>query len=180
MVQTITTPIINDLGAAYPDGMGLENSTNMSPPAGGMLAIDGATIGGTTPEPVNASTISATGAAAIGGNATVSGYILESVANGLTAAGTTRADALQLAKQRNILATVASGTGVILPVGVVGMRITIFNNGAHAAQVYASGSETIDTVAGSTGVVLTNALRCEYFFDATNTWLSAQLGALSA
>lgn len=121
-----------------------------------------------------------------GGDTSVTGtlaattYFLRSVGNGLTAAGSTRADALQLAKEINNVTTAAAGTGVILPVGVIGMRIVIFNAGANAIQVYASASETIDGTAGATGVPLTNAKRCEYFFVAANTWISAQLGVISA
>ena len=107
-------------------------------------------------------------------------YFIRSVGNALTAAGTTRTDALQLAKEVNNVTTAAASTGVILPVGVIGMRITIFNAGANLIQVYASASETIDTVAGATGVPLTNAKRCDYFFVAANTWISAQLGVISA
>lgn len=114
------------------------------------------------------------------GNAKSTGYFLRSVGNALTATGTTRADALQLAKEVNRLTTVASGTGVILPVGVIGMRIRIYQSGANPVKVYASASETIDGTAGSTGVTLTNALRCEYEFVAANTWISAQLGVVSA
>ena len=109
-----------------------------------------------------------------------SAYALSSVDNALTAVGTNRADALQLAKQVNRVTTAASGTGVILPVGVIGMVITVYNDGANAISVYASASETVDTVAGVTGVTLTNALRCQYTFVAANTWISAQLGVISA
>lgn len=116
----------------------------------------------------------------VNGNAKSTGYFLRSVGNALTATGTTRADALQLAKEVNHLTTVASGTGVILPVGVIGMRIRIYQSGANPVKVYASASETIDGTAGSTGVTLTNALRCEYEFVAANTWISAPLGVVSA
>jgi len=114
------------------------------------------------------------------GSVTVTKYLHESVGNALTAAGTTRADALQLAKQVNRITTAAASTGVILPVGVVGMIIYVFNAGANPVKVYASASETIDGNAGSTGVTLTNALRCTYTFVAANTWISAQLGVVSA
>ena len=109
-----------------------------------------------------------------------SAYALSSVGNALTAVGTNRATALQLAKQVNNVTTAAAGTGVILPVGVIGMVITVYNNGANAIKVYASASETVDTVAGATGVTLTNALRCQYTYVAANTWISAQLGVISA
>lgn len=122
----------------------------------------------------------------IGGSTTVNGlvsttkHVLESTANTLTAAGTVRADALQLTASYNRLTTVATGTGVILPSSNVGARIVIFNSGANAVKVYAQGSETIDGIAGSTGVTLTNALRCEFICIADQTWISAQLGAASA
>lgn len=131
-------------------------------------------VGGTTPAAGTFTTTSTSG------NSTTGGYNLRSVGNALTAAGTTRADALQLAKEVNNVTTAAASTGVLLPVGVVGMRIVVFNGGANTIQVYGAGSETIDGVAGATGVPLTNAKRCEYFFVAANTWVSAQLGVVSA
>jgi hypothetical protein len=176
--DTITLKVYDVDGTTYKTfGTGTANNTPTfawSQPSGGTLTWDGGEIGGTTPAAGAFTTLSATG------NLTVSGYKLDSVGNALTAAGTNRATALQLAKQRNIVTTAASGTGVILPVGVIGMRITIFNDGANAITVYASGSETIDTVAGSTGVPLTNTKRADFFFDAANTWISAQLGVVSA
>ena len=71
-------------------------------------------------------------------------------------------------------------TGVILPVGVVGMRIRLFNAGANAIKVYATASETIDGTAGATGVTLTNAKRADFEFVAANTWISSQLGVVAA
>lgn len=125
-------------------------------------------IGGNTP------------AAASFTNATATGYYLASVGNALTAVGTNRGTALQLAKEINNITTAAASTGVLLPVGVVGMRITVFNGGANPIQVYGTASETIDGVAGATGVPLTNAKRAIFEFVAANTWVSAQLGVASA
>ena len=133
-----------------------------------------------TVQALTATSATVSAAASVGGNLTVSGYSLASVGNGLTAAGTDRATGLQLSKQVNNITTAAASTGVVLPVGVIGMRITIFNAGASVMKVYASGSETIDGTAGATGVSLTNANRCEYFFTAANVWISAKLGAVSS
>ena len=130
--------------------------------------INGATVGATSPVAVTGTNVKATG------------YFLKSVGNALTATGTSRATALQLAAEINNVTTTATGTGVLLPVGVIGMKIELFNAGAQVLQVYATASETIDTVAGSTGVNLTNAKRCKYEFVAANTWISAQLGVISA
>ena len=101
-------------------------------------------------------------------------------ATGLTATGTNRGTALALTSLVNNVTTVASGTGVVLQTCVVGQTIIVFNNGANVLKVYATGSDTIDGTAGSTGVNLTNALRARYVCVATNTFISAQLGAVSA
>lgn len=103
----------------------------------------------------------------------------QSAVGGLTAAGTTRADALALTSQLNNVETAAASTGVVLPAAVVGQIITVFNNGANPIKVYAAGSDTIDGTAGSTGVTLTNALRCAFICCAAGKWLSAKLGATS-
>lgn len=153
--------------------------------AGHTIALDGDSTGAATPATVKLSavvnTLTVTApTSSFTGSVVVAGYVDYSVGNALTAVGTTRANALQLAKQVNRVTTAAASTGVVLPVGVVGMRITVFNAGANPIKVYASASETVDGTAGSTGVTLTNALRCDYFFVAANTWVSAQLGAVSA
>ena len=103
-----------------------------------------------------------------------------SPANNLTALGTTRATALQLTARLNNVTTAAASTGVTLPPGIPGVRVTLFNAGANAIQVYGSGSDTIDTIAGSTGVVLTAAARCEYFCVAPGVIVSAKMGAVSS
>jgi hypothetical protein len=56
--------------------------------------------------------------------------------DGLTAAGTTRADALQLTKVYNSVNTAASGTGVLLPPTQMGAVIYIANSGANTISVY--------------------------------------------
>lgn len=107
------------------------------------------------------------------------GLPAESCADALTAAGSTRADALALTAQVNNVTTAAASTGVVLPAASVGQIITVFNNGANPIKVYGAGSATIDGTAGSTGVTLTNALRCAYICVAAGKWLSAKLGATS-
>lgn len=97
-----------------------------------------------------------------------------------TATGTNRATAYAITKKVTQFTTAAASTGAVLPAGVIGQTYTIFNAGANAIQVYGNGSDTIDGVAGSTGVPLTNAKRCEYTCVAANTWISAQLGVVSA
>jgi hypothetical protein len=115
---------------------------------------------------------------------TSSGYIKGSTSASLTAVGTSRADALQLAAEYNLIGAAAStAVGTILPVGVVGMAIDVnLLNAVTAASihVYASGSETIDTIAGATGVLLTKNKACRYKFVAALTWVSMLWGGPSA
>ena len=108
-----------------------------------------------------------------------------STATGLTAAGTTQANALALNKVINVVTTAAASTGVCLPPAAtvgIGGYVVIFNYGANPINVYGAvgSSDTIDGAAAATGVTLTNALRCEYYVTAAGVWRSAQLGAVSA
>ncbi len=98
----------------------------------------------------------------------------------LTAVGTDRATSLALTADINNITTAAASTGATLPASTVGRVVTVFNNGANAIQVYGAGSDTIDGTAGTAGVVLTNAKRAQFFCVAANTWISAQLGVVSA
>lgn len=139
-------------------------------------AVTGSTLSVTT-------TGTVTGNLSLGGNAILTGYVDNSMSNALIATGSTAAGGLVLTSQVNSFATVASGTGAVLPtvaVAGIGARVTVFNGGASALKVYGGASDTIDGVAAATGVTLTNAKRCDYFATAAATWLSAQLGVASA
>lgn len=119
----------------------------------------------------------------IGGTTPAAGaftFSSQSVSDALTGTGTTRANALALVSAINVLSTSATGTGCILPDAPIGSVVTIYNNGADSSQVYAAGSQTIDGVAGATGVPLTEALRAQYTRTTALKWLSAQLGVVSA
>ena len=188
-INTMTTSLSGKgMDAMLPDGVDINITTigDVVPEPAVFTTVTGTTITattgfvGATTGALNGTLGQTTPAVATVTNINATGYIEGSVGNALTAAGTNRATALVLAKQINNITTAAASTGALLPVGGIGMRITIFNGGANAMQVYANGSETIDGVAGATGVVLTNAKRCDYFFTAANTWISAQLGVVSA
>lgn len=102
---------------------------------------------------------------------------LTGVAIGLAAVGTTRATALALTARRNVVATAASAaTGVTLPPSLsigIGNSVYVYNDGpSNAFHVYASGSDTIDGTAGSTGVDLTNAFFCQYLLGSAGAFLS--------
>ena len=58
------------------------------------------------------------------------------IATGLTATGTTIADALALQADTAVLGTVGAGTGVSVPSAEVGDSVEIYNGGANALKVY--------------------------------------------
>lgn len=111
------------------------------------------------------------------GGAINSTFLRVSIASGLTAVGSSRADALVLTAQENIVATAASAAvGVVLPSAAavgIGGKCRVYNDGpANAFHVYAAGSDTIDGTAGATGKNLTNAFYCDYLVTAANTFVS--------
>jgi hypothetical protein len=116
--------------------------------------------------------------------------IFESVGEALTAAGTTQATALQLAAELNRITTCAAGAGVILPstaitptsgpnAGVinpgVGQTIMVINHGANSLQVYGSGSDLINDVAGATGVTQMVNSMVIYIQTVTGKWYTQGL-----
>lgn len=56
--------------------------------------------------------------------------------DGLTAVGSTRADALQITHVYNSIDTASAGTGVLLPKTQMGETIFIANSGAQTVKVY--------------------------------------------
>jgi hypothetical protein len=108
------------------------------------------------------------------------GYLLGSTEAGITAtAGGVQATARQLESRLNQLSVVATGGDAVkLPPGDIGMEVFIANDGAAAAQVFGSGTDTIDGVATATGVALTNATRCWYYCvslsGAAYNWVSCK------
>ena len=109
-----------------------------------------------------------------GAAATFSTVTLGSVAAALSAAGTTRADATVLTKQVNSVTTVsASTTGVVLPASAIGLPIFLFNiHATNSFHVYGAGSDTVDGVVGTTGVVLGATKGAIFMPVAANTYVS--------
>ena len=58
------------------------------------------------------------------------------IATGLTAAGTTITDALDLTADTNVIGTCASGAGVQVAAAEIGDSQEIYNGGANACKVY--------------------------------------------
>ena len=80
------------------------------------------------------------------------------IATGLTAAGTTISDALDLNADTNVIATCASGAGVQVPAAEIGDSVEIHNAGANACKVYpdATGNQFNALGAGNSFLLGTN------------------------
>jgi hypothetical protein len=132
--------------------------------------VDGATIGGVTPEPGTFTSLAATG------------LIAESVADALTASVTqTQVGALGLTKQINHITVCAHAADAVrLAALTPGQFQMVFNDGANPAAVWPATGGNIDGAGANTAVTLTNAKRAIFVCVATNVILSAQLGVVSA
>lgn len=80
------------------------------------------------------------------------GFLITSVADGLSAAGTTQATGTQLTSAFNTISTAAAGSGVNLPQFTPGLSVTVVNNGANALLVYPFQGST-DTINGNAATV---------------------------
>lgn len=85
------------------------------------------------------------------------------VATGLTAAGTTITDALDLTATINVLSTVASGAGVQLYSMQIGDAMEVYNGGANQCLVYPDSSTvSINQLAVGASMVLPINTGCKY------------------
>lgn len=102
----------------------------------------------------------------------VGGLVMGSAVNGLTAkAGGGQSGATLLSGQCNAIGTVTTaGDSVILPVSASGKTIFVANRGANVCQVFAQGSDQINSIAGSTGVSLAGAKQAVFFCTTPGRW----------
>ena len=90
--------------------------------------------------------------------------------DGLTATGSTRADALQLTYVYNSVDTATAGTGVLLPPTQMGATIYIANSGARTIKVY---PYEADTTVNQTTSASIDKDHTSLFFAVTNAmWYS--------
>lgn len=103
--------------------------------------------------------------------------ILGSVANGLTASGTTNADALPLGAAINRVTTTALNTGARLNPPQPGESVVVVNSGANALLVYPGTGAQINALTVTTGGFSVPAGGRALFVGVTNTNWFAILSA---
>ena len=85
------------------------------------------------------------------GNIITNNYIIHSVATGISAAGSTQGTGTALSKEINIVSTVASGAGVVLPTAVAGMMVTVTNTNGNTLLVYPASGGQINSLGTNAG-----------------------------
>ncbi len=115
-------------------------------------------------------------------NVTINGYFGQTLANYSAVSGSIAAATVINTPIAYINSAVANGC-ITLPLAStvgIGNSVELWNAGASTIRVYASGADTIDANAAAVGVPLTNAKRARFLVVAAGTFVSAQLGAVSA
>ena len=93
------------------------------------------------------------------------------VASGLTATGTTQADALQLTDGYSFLSTTALNTGVKLPtVASTGTFAQVVNHGVNELKVYPASGQTIDALAANLPLVIQPGNSLSLISDSATSW----------
>lgn len=91
------------------------------------------------------------------------------ITTGVSAAGSTAADATPVAAGLVVLSTVGSGAGVILPSATISGPTVVVNGGANTVAVYPATGEKINNGTASASVNVTNA-KNGIFIPFGNQW----------
>ena len=105
-----------------------------------------------------------------GSNVTVTGYHFRSVGTSISAAGSTQGTATAISKEINVVSTVASGAGVVLPTAVAGMAITITNTSANSLLVYPATSGIINSLSANAGYTQPAGATLQFVAPTTTQW----------
>jgi hypothetical protein len=147
----------------------------------------GANITGTTNVSGNANVgnlgtaglITATGNVT-GNNIITTSFTVHSVGTAISAAGTTQGTATALTKEFNVVSTVLTGNGVVLPTAVAGYRITVLNTSANALAVYPLGNGIINSGAANAAYSQPAGARLDFICTAAATAPGGQWYTLNA
>lgn len=94
-----------------------------------------------------------------------------SFVGGITAAGTTTADATLLSGGVNYVSTTASSTGVKLPAVAIGDSVTVLNGGAQTLSVYGQSGESIFSGAADAAYSVVTLVGATFYKVTATLWL---------
>jgi hypothetical protein len=103
-------------------------------------------------------------------NITTSAYVIRSVGTGISAAGSTQGTATALTKEINLVSTVSSGQGVVLPTAVAGMVIHITNTSANSLIVYPASGGAVNSLSTNAGYTQGAGATITYIAPTTTQW----------
>jgi hypothetical protein len=106
----------------------------------------------------------------IGANITATGYMIQSVATGISAGGGIQPNAVPLTTDISVVSTVSTGTGVLLPTAVAGMMLTIINTSANSLLVYPAIGGIINSQAVNAAFTQTAGNRLQYVATTGTQW----------
>ncbi len=137
----------------------------------GVVAATGNVSGGnlTTANTVTANTVTASGNVN-GANVVATSYHIRSIDAAVSAAGTTQGTATVLAKEINVVSTVASGAGVALPIAVAGMVLIINNTSANTLNVYPATGGAINSGSTNAAYSHTSGASIQYYATSSSQW----------
>jgi hypothetical protein len=98
------------------------------------------------------------------------GFVAFGVSTGISAAGSTQGTATALTRPINVVSTVSSGQGVVMPTTTAGMRIVIINTSATALNVYPATGGAINAGATNAAYSLAAGGRLEFVATSTTQW----------
>jgi hypothetical protein len=101
---------------------------------------------------------------------TSTAQLIHSIDASISAAGSTQGTATILAKTINIVTTVNSGTGVVLPSAVAGMIIYIRNSGANSLNVYPASNDAINSGATNAAFVQGIGSTLQFIAASVSQW----------
>jgi hypothetical protein len=103
-------------------------------------------------------------------NVTMTGYVIRSVGTSIPAAGSSQGTATAITKEINVVSTVASGAGVVLPTAVAGMVITITNTSANSLLVYPATGGIINSLATNAAFTQPASATLQFIAPTTTQW----------
>lgn len=89
----------------------------------------------------------------------------------IAGAGTTQGTATAVVSNFTIISTAPSSSGVVLMSAAAAGPVNIYNGGANTLKIYGNGSQTINGIAGSTGVSLPT-LKAAHLSAAGTGWIA--------
>jgi len=107
---------------------------------------------------------------------TATGNLTLSTAGAVTAAGSTQGGGTAITKTYNIIDSASANQGVVLPVGLLGKVVNVYNTSGATIKVYPASGEAIDGGSANAPVDVVTANGKEFVGTGTGTWRAVGSG----